>query len=138
MYFPPSSRSPPPARACSDFVAYPDRPGSDRGTQPSIVGFTDLYSNNAPSCGATIPTVAWSYNTTAADTALIDTSPVLSNDGKQIAFAEGTHLVLIKLPTSDNGNPQLFPMRFASSFSQRLQFVRDSWYDRMHDCDLNH
>ncbi len=85
------------SQSCSDFVAYPTGQ-APTAAHPSIVGFTALYTGGG--CTAPIPTVSWSYNTTAADAAAIVTSPVLSQDGKQIAFAEGTHLVLIKLPTS--------------------------------------
>jgi len=85
------------SQSCSDFVAYPTGQ-APTAAHPSIVGFTALYTGGG--CGSTIPTVFFSYDTAAADAGAIVTSPVLSSDGKQIAFAEGTHLVLIKLPTS--------------------------------------
>ena len=107
------------SQACSDFVAYPTGQ-VPTSAHPSIVGFTNLYSANTPSCGTTIPTVAWSFDTNLADPAVIDTSPVLSNDGKQIAFAEGSHLVLIKLPTAVNGKSHRLLIPFPISFSQRL------------------
>src|SRR5271165_2798572 len=63
--------------------------------QPSVVGFDNLYSG-CISFGA-VPTVYWAYNTGGQ----ILTSPVISTDGKQVAFVqtnvahEGT-LVLLK------------------------------------------
>jgi len=85
------------SQSCSDFVAYPTGQ-APTAAHPSIVGFTALYVGGG--CTAPIPTVFFSYDTAAADAGAIVTSPVLSSDGKQMAFAEGTHLVLIKLPTS--------------------------------------
>ncbi|WP_423959807.1 hypothetical protein [Candidatus Binatus sp.] len=83
--------------SCNDYVAFPTGQ-VPTAAHPSIVGFKDLYTND--SCGATIPVVSWSFDTTNADAAAIVTSPVLSLNGTQMAFAEGSHLVLIKLPTS--------------------------------------
>ncbi|MES2937491.1 MAG: hypothetical protein V4864_07395 [Pseudomonadota bacterium] len=74
--------------------------GSGTGTpgQPTIVAFNQLYS----SCGTTptsaVPTTFWSYNTGAG--AVAQTSPVLSFDGKQVAFVQSVggdaSLVLLK------------------------------------------
>jgi hypothetical protein len=49
-------------------------------TQADIVAYDNLYSG----CNAPIPTVFWAYNTGGQ----VLTSPVLSYDGKQIAFVE--------------------------------------------------
>ena len=60
--------------------------------QPSIVAFSNLYSG----CTGTTPALYWSYNTAGQ----ILTSPVLSQDGSQVAFVqtnlalEGTLVVL--------------------------------------------
>ena len=51
----------------NDYVAYPTGLAPN-GTHPSIVGFTNIYYSGS-TCGATIPTVSWSYNTSAADAA---------------------------------------------------------------------
>jgi len=64
-------------------------------SQPSIAGFDNIYSG----CGSfgSVPTVYWAYNTAGQ----ILTSPVISDDGLQVAFVqtdvalEGT-LVLLK------------------------------------------
>ncbi|MGC2757067.1 hypothetical protein [Candidatus Binatus sp.] len=83
--------------SCSDYVAFPTG-HAPTGSVPSIVGFTALYT--ADGCTAPIPTVRFSFDTANADAGAIVTSPVLSLNGTQMAFAEGSHLVLIKLPTS--------------------------------------
>jgi hypothetical protein len=68
--------------------------GTGAAGQPTIVGFNQLYS----SCGTipllpapqtqAVPATFWSYNT--GNGTLIQTSPVLSIDGTQIAFVQGT------------------------------------------------
>lgn len=68
-------------------------------SQPSVVGFDNLYSGCISFGG--VPTVYWAYNTGGQ----ILTSPVISQDGKQVAFVqtnaalEGT-LVLLKWAAS--------------------------------------
>ena len=66
--------------------------------QPTIVAFNNLYS----SCGATVPSTLWSFNT--GDAAFTETSPVLSLDGAQVAFVQRTgsaaSLVLLKWSAS--------------------------------------
>ncbi|WP_296358624.1 hypothetical protein [Ramlibacter sp.] len=73
--------------------------GSGTTAQPTIVAFNQLYA----SCGTTpttaVPTTFWSYNTGAGANTL--TSPVLSFDGKQVAFVQSSsgnvaNLVLLK------------------------------------------
>jgi len=67
------------------------------GTQANIVAFDNLYSG----CGVGVPTLYWAYNTAGQ----VLTSPVLSRDGKQVAFVQtntgavGT-LVLLKWAAS--------------------------------------
>lgn len=63
-------------------------------TQASIVAYDNLYSG----CGGTVPMVYWAYNTGGGS---VNTSPVFSQDGKQIAFVQAgggykASLVLIK------------------------------------------
>ena len=50
------------------------------GTQASVVAYDNLYAG----CSGTKPSVYWAYNTGGK----ILTSPVISADGKQIAFVE--------------------------------------------------
>lgn len=62
------------------------------GTQASIAAFDNLYSGCT---SGTVPSVYWAYNTGGQ----ILTSPVLSQDGTQIAFVEtnGTNGILVLL-----------------------------------------
>jgi hypothetical protein len=75
----------------SDYVVYSTGlVGS--GTQASLIAYNNLYSG----CGGTVPSVYWAYNTGGQ----ILTSPVLSLDGTQLAFAQSVggagSLVLLK------------------------------------------
>jgi hypothetical protein len=65
-----------------DYVVYSTGLAGSPGPlgQASVVGFDNLYSG----CGGTIPSVYWAYNTAGQ----VLTSPVLSRDGSQIAFAQ--------------------------------------------------
>ncbi len=62
------------------------------GTQASVVAYDNLYAG----CSGTKPSVYWAYNTGGK----ILTSPVISSDGKQVAFVESNGgfgiLVLLK------------------------------------------
>lgn len=77
--------------------------GSGTAGQPTIVAFNQLYKGTtSPACGTTVtqevPATFWSYNT--GTNAFAETSPVLSLDGKQVAFVQRTgtvaSLVLLK------------------------------------------
>ncbi len=75
-------------------------------TQASIVAFDNLYSG----CTGTVPSVYWAYNTSGTSSGTILTSPVISLDGKQVAFVQtdgvgaGT-LVLLKWAPSTVESP---------------------------------
>ena len=87
-------------QSCSDFVVFSTEQRPSSG-QASIVGFNNLYRKTSTGgCSGTVPTVSWAFDTSNADTNPITTSVVLSISGTKIAFVEGSHLVLIKLPTS--------------------------------------
>jgi hypothetical protein len=73
----------------NDFVVF-NTGLAGSASQPSIVAFNNLYKTT---CGATVPTTFWAYNT-GIGTAV--TSVVLSFDGSQVAFVQGTNLVLLK------------------------------------------
>lgn len=79
-----------------DFVVYGTGLQSS-STQASIVAYDNLYAG----CGGTVPSPYWAYDTGGQ----IETSPVLSLDGTQVAFVqtnaahEGT-LVLLKWAAS--------------------------------------
>ena len=69
----------------NDFVVFGIRAGSASG-QANIVAFNNLYAG----CSDTIPTTMWAYyvgdSNGTAD--VVRTSPVLSLDGKEVAFVE--------------------------------------------------
>jgi hypothetical protein len=85
--------------SCStDFVVYTlDAPGVTGG-QPSIVGLYGLYASSAGTALCTTangfadnqPLFLFSYNTNMLSNGRITTSPVLSIDGKKVAFVEST------------------------------------------------
>ena len=81
-----------------DFVVYNTSLAGSL-TQATIGAFDNIYS----SCSGTVPTTYWAYNT--GTTGAVQTSPVLSGDGKQVAFIQNTAttatLVLIKWLAND-------------------------------------
>ena len=85
--------------SCTDYVVYGTGVPGNSG-QASIIAYTNLY---ATTCGSTTPTINWAYNT--GGTAAL--SPVLSIDGKQVAYIQtvGTtaSLVLLKPLTTSGG-----------------------------------
>jgi len=78
------------APSCTtDFVIYGLNVVGVTGGQPSIVGLNRLYSDGAsPLCTGLQPNFLFSYNTTTFANGRILTSPVLSLDGKRVAFIE--------------------------------------------------
>jgi hypothetical protein len=74
----------------NDFVIYGLNRAGVTGGQANLVALNNLYSGTAPPgiCG-TNPTVLFAYNvSTTVPAGRISTSPVLSLDGKKIAFVE--------------------------------------------------
>jgi hypothetical protein len=73
------------ASCTTDFVVYPTglagAPGP--GGQASIVAYSNLYTAG---CTGTVPSVYWAYYIGAGNT--IQTSPVFSLDGTQLAFVQ--------------------------------------------------
>jgi hypothetical protein len=99
-------------QSCSDFVVYATEQAPS-STQPSIVAFNNLYKGGG--CGATIPTVSGAFNTASVNTVTVVNSPALSLAGDQIAFADGPHLVLLKLATSGTLAAPTAPANVAAS-----------------------
>jgi hypothetical protein len=81
------------ASCATDFVVY-NTSLAGSSSQATIVAFNNIY---AVTCGATIPTTYWAYNTGSAGA--VTTSPVLSFDGTQVAFIQnaGTSVNLVVL-----------------------------------------
>jgi hypothetical protein len=83
------------APSCTtDFVVYTLTAPGVTGGQPSIVGLNSLYASNTGTPLCTIasnqPKFLFSYNTNSISNGRITTSPVLSVDGKKVAFVETT------------------------------------------------
>ncbi len=99
------------AACTSDFVVYPTGLAGS-GTQASIVAYSNLYTTG---CTGTVPGVYWAYNTGTGST--IQSSPVFSLDGAQIAFVQRAAtgeaaLVLLKWAASTTetvGHPTSIP-----------------------------
>src|ERR1039458_8553268 len=79
--------------SCSDFAVYPTGQAGS-ASAANIIAYSHLYTGG---CTDPVPSVYWAYNTGAY---AVTTSPILSVDGKQIAFMESNgataSLVLIK------------------------------------------
>ena len=69
------------ANCGNDFVVYPTGLAGS-ATQASIVAYSNLYSG----CGGTVPSVYWAYYIGDGNT--IQSSPVFSLDGTQLAFVQ--------------------------------------------------
>ena len=79
------------APSCAnDFVAFGLDVAGVTGGQGNFVAFNNLYRGPGGFCGTGTPTTYFSYNTTTVAGGRIGTSPVISIDGKKIAFVEST------------------------------------------------
>jgi hypothetical protein len=91
------------AESCAnDFVVFPTGQAGASGAA-NIIAYYELYTGGT-GC-STVPSVYWAYNTENGLTGYsVTTSPVLSVDGKKVAFIQsnGTsaYLVVVKPPTS--------------------------------------
>ncbi len=101
-----------PPSCTTDYVIFALNVSGVTGGQPSIVGLNQLYSeSNNSLCNAFQPNFLFSYNTnttSAAAQGRILTSPVLSLDGKKVAFIETSTVAgqrtsvlhVLKIPTT--------------------------------------
>jgi len=80
---PPNCATPP----IPDYVVFGLAATGITGGRPNLVAFDNLYAGTGGLCGAA-PTVLFAYNVTTATGGRIVTSPILSEDGKKIAFVE--------------------------------------------------
>lgn len=82
--------------SCSDYVVY-NTGLAGSSTQATIVAYTNLY---ATTCGSTVPTIDWAYNTGGTATL----SPVISWGGDQVAYIQTSSsvasLVLLRMKNS--------------------------------------
>ena len=90
--------------SCTDFVVYP-MGTAGAATAASIVAFTNLYTGG---CTGTVPSAYWGYNTGG----MVTTSPVLSEDGTQVAFVQvsGTTASLVLLKWAANSGTPTLPV----------------------------
>lgn len=86
----------------NDYVVFGLNVVGVTGGQGNLVAFNNLYRGTSPNglCGTGAPSVLFSYNTSTVASGLIRTSPVLSLDGKKIAFVEsGTNISVFHVLT---------------------------------------
>ncbi|MFY9841753.1 MAG: hypothetical protein WAK23_01505 [Terriglobales bacterium] len=79
-----------PPDCVNDYVVFGLNVAGVNGGQANLVAFNNLYVNAAGTgfCPGTAPIVLFAYNITTATGGKIVTSPVISLDGKRIAFVE--------------------------------------------------
>lgn len=75
---------------CSDFVVFGLQVAPNKPAQGTLVGINNLYTEATPKCNNGTPWVAFSYNTVTHTGGQILTSPVLSLNGRKVAFVEST------------------------------------------------
>lgn len=76
------------APSCAnDYVVFGLATAGATAGQANLVAFNNLYAGTGGLCGAA-PTVMFAYNITTGTGGKISTSPILSQDGKKIAFVE--------------------------------------------------
>ena len=104
-----------------DYVVF-STPDSGSGTQASVVAYDNLYAG----CSGTRPSVYWAYNTGGQ----ILTSPVISADGKQVAFVETNGgfgiLILLKWAAGTGTDQPRYSNRSSRCF---LPHLRRSLHD---------
>jgi hypothetical protein len=76
-----------PPSCSNDYVVFALNTQGTPGGQANLIGLNNLYSGTGGSCGAA-PTVLFAYSVTTVTLGKNATSPVLSLDGKKIAFVE--------------------------------------------------
>ncbi len=94
--------------SCNDYVVFPTG-AAGSSSQATIAAFNNIYVGTGGCSGG--PTVYWAYNTPAAGSyaATANLSPVISLDGKQVAFIEsanpgsGTTAYLVLLTMANSG-----------------------------------
>jgi len=71
----------------NDYVVFGLDVAGTTGNQANLIAFNNLYAGPGGLCGAA-PTVMWAYNVTTVGGGKVNLSPVISEDGTQIAFVE--------------------------------------------------
>ena len=101
------------APSCSDYIVYPTGV-TGSSSQAEVIGYTNLYKTTCTSNSG--PTVAFAYNTGGATATL---SPVISSDGKQIAYIQvssgGVASLVLLRPSLTSGSTVTSPTLAASA-----------------------
>jgi len=102
--------------SCSDYVVYPTGTQGSTGAA-SIVAFYDLYpGSSCLASGGTAP-ISWAYNTGG----MVTTSPVLSQQGDQVAFVQvsstGVASLVLLTPLAGGGRTATLPVTLTSQTS---------------------
>jgi hypothetical protein len=100
------------APSCSDFIVYPTGVAGS-SSQAEVIGYTNLYKTTCTSNSG--PTVAFAYNTGGGTATL---SPVLSSDGKQIAYIQvssGVASLVLLRPSLTSGSTVTTPTLAATA-----------------------
>ena len=96
-----------PPDCVNDYVVFGLDVAGVTGGTANLVAFNNLYSGTLPTgiCGAA-PAVLFAYNITTSPAGKIITSPILSEDGKKVAFVEsnGTFAVFHVLTWTAGGS----------------------------------
>jgi hypothetical protein len=78
-----------PPSCANDYVVFGLNGAGSTGGQANFVAFNNLYTGAGGGlCGAAGPSVMFAYNISTVAAGRVSTSPVLSLDGKKIAFVE--------------------------------------------------
>lgn len=123
-----------PASCANDYVVFGLSSAGVTGGTANLVAFNNLYAGTDGLCGAA-PTVLFGYNTTTVSGGHIVTSPVLSTDGKKIAFVEsatGTAIFHVLTWTAGQGgiNTAAAPTMTNSTISTTANCTSSSpWVD---------
>jgi hypothetical protein len=116
-------------------------------TQANLVGLNNLYVNAAGTgiCTGTAPNVLFAYNISTLTNGKVITSPVLSLDGKQIAFMEsvpgatGAAIFHVLTWTAGQGaigapaNPTMNSLTLSSGTSSSSDSISSPWVDYSND-----
>jgi len=125
----------------NDFVVFGLDVGGKTGGQANLIGINNLYSGTNGFCGAA-PTVLFAYNVTTATGGIVTTSPVISEDGTEIAFVESVSgatpsaifHVLTWAPTSNTITTAAAPTMVSVTFSSTNPSTTSSpWVDYASD-----
>ena len=127
-----------PPDCTNDYVLFGLAAVGVTGGTANLVAFNNLYAGTGGLCGAA-PAVMFAYNITTSGTGKIVTSPILSADGKKVAFVEslGTSAVFHVLTwTAGDGTiaaaaaPNMTSLAFSPAFNSTTS---SPWIDYFND-----